>query len=108
MQRVCFQRFAHLLPSHACQRPRPQQINSQRDAQNADRQQAGPNCDLAKEQPLHSFPDDVRGGENEQARFEKRREILDLAVTVSMVGIGRAVGNSNGEIRNDRRDQIQR
>jgi len=63
---------------------------------------------LAKKQPLHSFPDDVGGGENEQARLQERREILDLAMTVGVVGIGRAVGNSNREIGNNRGDEIQR
>ena len=108
MQRVCFQRLAYVLPSDACERSGPQQINSQRDAQDADREQAGPNRDLAKKQPLHSFPDDVGGGENEQARLQERREILDLAMTVGVVGIGRAVGNSNREIGNNRGDEIQR
>ena len=49
MQRVCLERLADVLPSHAAQRARPQHINSQRDAQNTDRQQTGPNRDLAKE-----------------------------------------------------------
>ena len=108
MQRIRFQRLAHVLSSHACKSSRPKQIDSQGDAQNADRRHAGPNCDLPKEQPLHRFPDDVGGRENEQARFEERREILDLAVAVSMIGIGWAVRDSNREIRNDRGDEIQR
>ena len=64
-------------------------------------------CDFAKKQPLHRFPDDVDRGQHEQARFDERREILDLAVTVSVIGIGRAVGNSNGEIGDDRGDEIE-
>ena len=63
--------------------------------------------DLAEKQPLQRLQDDVQGGEQQQAGFDKRRKILDFAVAVGMIGIGRPVGNAHRQIGDDRGDQVQ-
>ncbi len=89
-------------PAHRCRiagprgraRARADQVDSQRHAQNDDRQQARPHLNLAEEKPLDSLPNDVQRREQQQAGLDERGEIFNFAVAVGVAGIRGPVGDT--------------
>ena len=55
----------------------------------------------------HSLPYDPDTGKQQQRSLYKGGEIFYLAVSVLMLRVGGLVGNSNGEKREQRGDQIE-
>ena len=62
MQRVRFQRFAFIFSRHAPKRTRTHQIHADRDAQQANRQQAWTEWDIQEEQAAESFVNNIDRG----------------------------------------------
>src|SRR5215510_9766903 len=62
---------------------------------------------FAEKQPLKSFVDDPNAGKEQQAGFDKSGKVLDFAVTILVLGIGRLIGNSNRQERYNGCYQVQ-
>ena len=92
---------------HAIQSARADEINSHAQRENQDRQQAGANVHGVEEQPLKRFPDDVHGGEQQQAGFDERGKTFHFPVAVEMIRVGGFVRNAHRKIGDDRGHQIQ-
>ena len=60
----------------------------------------------ARHQPLHRFPDHHAREQEQQRRLGERRDALDLAVAVLMLGVGRLAGKPHREIGQHRRGKI--
>lgn len=61
---------------------------------------------LRADQPLHGLPDHHAGEREQQCRFGKRGDALDLAVAKLMLGIGRLAGNAYSKISEQRCREI--
>ena len=107
MKRVGFERLAVILGSDLAQRPRTPEVHRHGNEHDGESRDAGLDLDVVKEQPLDRLVDDPNTGKQEQTGFDKRGEILHLAMSVLMVGVGRLVGDSNRHQRDDCRDQIE-
>jgi len=60
-----------------------------------------------KEHALNCLIDDPGAGEEEEARFDQRREVFDLAVAVGVVAVGRLIGVAHGQQGDDGGHQVQ-
>ncbi len=57
--------------------------------------------------PLNRLPDDPRAGDGHQQNFAKRGEVLELAVAVGVVFVGRLVAHLHGKEGERRAHQVQ-
>ncbi len=107
MQGVGFERFALVLARDSREHSRAKQIHQHGDGESADGEPARLDLHGVKEEPLDRLPDDVEGGDHQQARFDKRRKTFDFAVAVRVAGVGREIGDANGQIGENRSDEVE-
>ena len=86
---------------------RADKINSHADGENEDRLEARADVHRVEQQPLKGFPDDVQGGEKQQAGLDECGETFHFAVAIEMFGIGGLIRDAHGKIGDDGRDEIQ-
>ncbi len=97
MQRIGFQRLAVVLVGDAPQRARAPPVHAHGKQHHGESGDGRLNVDATKKQPQTRFVDNPGAGEQQKPGLDKRGKILDLAVTILVVGIGRLVGDADGE-----------
>ena len=77
-----------------------------------DHHQEGPDTrldvDLVEEEAAHRLVDDPRGGDQQQPRLDKGRQVLDPPVAVAMLAVGRLPGEAHGDEGDRGGDEIER
>ena len=62
---------------------------------------------LVESQPVDRLPHDPRAGEQQQQGLDQGREVLDFAVAVRVLAVGRPAGETHGQKRQPGRHQVQ-
>ena len=107
MQRVSLERFALVFPRHTLERSRARDIEQRHHREQAHSQQFRLDVHFVEEQAAKGFPDDVKRGQQQQARLHEGRKAFHLGVAVGVVGVGGLVGDAHRQISNNRRDQVE-
>src|SRR5581483_2343060 len=107
MKGICLQSLAVVFGCNSSQSARTPEVDCHREEQCEKCRKAGLDLYMVEEKTLECLKDDYDTGDKQQASFNKSRKILDLAVPVLVVGIGRFVGHTDGKQRHGCRDQVQ-
>ena len=107
MQRVGFESLAFILGGDAAERAGTPPVDGHGNEHHGEGPDRGLDFDVAEEQAHDRFVDHPGAGQQKQAGFNEGGEVFDLAVAVLVVGVGGLVGDSDGEIGEQRRDQIE-
>ena len=107
VQGVGFQRLAVVFGGNASEDARAPPVEPHGKQHHGKGRDRRFDIDAAKEQTQRRFVDDPGTGQQKQAGFDECGKILDLAVTVLVVGVGGLVGDSDGEKCEQRSDQIE-
>ena len=108
MQGVGFESLAFVFRGDAAEGARTPPVHSHGDQHHGECPDRRFDFDVAEKQAHDRFVDDPGAGQQKQAGFNEGGKIFDFAVAILVVGVGGLVGNSDGEIGEQRGDQIER
>ncbi len=107
MQRIGFQRLTVVFRRDASEGAGAPGVDCDGQQHNQKRGDTRFNFHAVEEQPLDRFINDPDASQQQQTGFDEGGKILELAVPVLVIGVGRLVGNPHRKKSHQRRDQIQ-
>ena len=90
---VGLKRRAMRLPADSLERPRAPGVDDDLDQKHADRDEADRRRRFVGPDAAECFHGDAAGKQEQQRRLAERRDVLELAVAVGVLGVGRLVGD---------------
>ena len=102
MQGVGFQSLTVVLVRDSAKSAGAPPVDDHREQHDGKCRDRGFDLYAAEEESQSGFIDDPGAGQKEKCGFDERREVLDFAVTVLMLGVGGFVGDANRKECQDR------
>ncbi len=107
MESVRLEGLAAVLAGHAIEHPRAADVDADGDGHDQKSPQVGIHIDALEEEALDRLVNDPGAGDEEENRLDQGAEVLDLAVPVRVIVVGRLARDAHGQVRDQGGDEIE-
>ena len=108
MESVRLEGLAAVLAGHAIEHPRAADVDADGDGHDQKSPQVGIHLDALEEEALDRLVNDPGAGDEEENRLDQGAEVLDLAVPVRVIVVGRLARDAHGQVRDQGGDEIEK